>query len=508
MIHSYNGAMAEVPVKLYTAAQVRGIDSAAIDGLGIPGYELMCRAGRAIVDTAFEHFPGARRWLILCGPGNNGGDGYVTARLATEAGIEVTVCSMVDPKLLKGDAARAYGDWFAKGGHVLQWPLGEDIPCDLALDALLGTGIDREVGGQYRFAIEYLNGLECPKLAIDIPSGLNADNGRVMGCAVRASATVTFVGRKRGMYTLDGPDHCGPVAFDDLALPAEAAEAYAGSAGELLAPDALAGLLTPRLRNTHKGTYGHLLAIGGIGGMSGAVRMCGEAALRSGAGLVTLATDPAHAGVINLARPELMVKDIAEAADLSPLLDDGRVLALGPGLGATDWSRTLLDACLSTRARMVVDADGLNLLAQRAGQGGLERSDWVLTPHPAEAARLLRGTVSEVQGDRVGAAQTIARRYGAVVVLKGCGTIVASPTSEYAICPLGNPGMATAGSGDVLTGIVGAMLCQGLSCFDAAKAGVLAHARAGDLAAESHGQLGMIAGDITGQLSTVWKTVS
>jgi NAD(P)H-hydrate epimerase len=500
--------MADSNCKLYTAAQVRGIDSAAIDGLGIPGYELMSRAGRAIVDTALEQFPQARRWLVLCGPGNNGGDGYVAARLAQDAGVEIRVCSMVDPALLKGDAQKAYDDWIAKGGQVMQWPLNQDIPCDLALDALLGTGIDREVGGAYRHAIAYLNDLECPKLAIDIPSGLNADTGRVMGCAVRAAATVTFVGRKRGMYTLDGPDHCGPVVFDDLAVPPEAPAGFADEAGELLSKATLAALLPPRLRNTHKGTFGHLLAVGGIAGMSGAVRLCGEAALRSGAGLVTLATDPAHAGVINLARPELMVRAIANAGDLLPLLGGEHVLALGPGLGASDWSHDLLDACLGAGAPMVVDADGLNLLAEKAGQGGFRRDDWILTPHPAEAARLLGGNVAEVQSDRVAAAQALAGGYGAVVVLKGCGSVVAAPGGAYAICPLGNPGMATAGSGDVLTGIVGALLCQGLTCHDAALAGVLAHAWAGDLAAANVGEVGMIAGDITANLPAVWEAAT
>ncbi|MGD9021889.1 MAG: NAD(P)H-hydrate dehydratase, partial [Lysobacterales bacterium] len=305
-----------------------------------------------------------------------------------------------------------------------------------------------------------------------------------------------------------GPDHCGPVTFDDLAVPPEAPAGFADEAGDLPSMATLTGLLAPRPRNSHKGTYGHLLAVGGIAGMSGAVRLCGEAALRSGAGLVTLATDPAHAGVINLARPELMVKAIEGAGDLLPLLDDGHVLALGPGLGATGWSRELLAACLDAGVPMVVDADGLNLLAERAGRGEVRRDDWILTPHPAEAARLMGGSVAEVQDDRVAAAQAIARRYGAVVALKGCGTVVAAPGGRYAICPLGNPGMATAGSGDVLTGIVGAMLCQGLSCHDAALAGVLAHARAGDLAAEKVGEVGMIAGDITANLHAVWRAAT
>lgn len=506
MIHRYNEFMSDADYKLYTAEQVRGIDYAAINEIGIAGYELMCRAGKAVVDEAHSHFPFARHWLIMCGPGNNGGDGYVVARLADKAGANVTVCSLTDPEQLKGDAAQAYADWQAAGGEVLEWPLADDVTFDLALDALLGTGIDREPGGTFRQAIAYLNQLDCPKIAIDIPSGLNADTGCVMGCAVQVHNTVTFVGRKRGMYTADGPDHCGHIAFADLAIPAEAAFKYSSDAGSLLSPGFLAEVLSPRLRNSHKGSFGHVLAVGGIKGMSGAVRLCGEAALRSGAGRVTLATDPAHAELVNLSRPELMVKAIAGDAELQSLLSADHVLAVGPGLGVTAWSESLLMTCLGSRAALVVDADGLNLLAEHAKKNATSRENWILTPHPAEAARLLNCEVSEIQQDRILAAITIAKRFAACVVLKGCGTVVASPSGEYAICPRGNPGMATAGSGDVLTGIIAALLGQGLSCFDAAKAGVLAHAVAGDLAADKTGEMALIAGDIINKLPRVWRS--
>jgi NAD(P)H-hydrate epimerase len=508
MIHRYNGVMADINDKLYTAAQVRGIDYTAIHELGIAGYELMCRAGQAVVDTVGRHYPAAGHWLILCGPGNNGGDGYVVARLANEAGVRVTLCSLVDPGRLRGDAALAYADWQTADGETLEWPLPDDMSCDLALDALLGTGIDREVDGSFRQAIDYLNQLLCPTIAIDIPSGLNADTGCVMGCAVQAQVSVTFVGRKRGMYTADGPDFCGQISFDDLAIPALAASKHTGHAGTLLSPDYLAEVLRPRLRNSHKGSFGHVLAVGGIAGMSGAIRLCGEAALRSGAGRVTLATDPAHAGLVNLSRPELMVRGIDGDDELLALLNGDHVVAAGPGLGSTAWSESLLQACLATQAALVVDADGLNLLASQSRQKTFERDHWILTPHPAEAARLLACSVAEIQRDRVLAATTIAKRYGACVVLKGCGSIVADPSGAYAICSLGNPGMATAGSGDVLTGIIVALLGQGLSCFEAACAGVLAHAQAGDLAAENIGEMALIAGDIIDQLPRVWRSAA
>ena len=498
--------MSDACYKLYTAAQVRGMDNAAIHELGIAGYALMCRAGRAVVEVARERHPDAQRWLIMCGPGNNGGDGYVAARLAANTGIDVTVCSMMDPRQLKGDAARAYQDWQAQGGDVLLWPLPEKHSCDLALDALLGTGIDRPVGGEFRGAIAWLNQLDCPRLAIDIPSGLNADTGRAMGCSVQAADTVTFVGRKRGMFTADGPDYCGRITFDDLAIPAEAALASASGAGVLLTGEFLAANLKHRPRNTHKGSFGHVLVVGGLRGMSGAVRLCGEAALRSGAGKVTLATDPAHAAHVNQGRPELMVRAIDAEGALRSLLENDFIVAVGPGLGTADWSRSLLDSCLDSSAPLVVDADAINLLAQRLQQEPISHDRWILTPHPAEAARLLGCSADEVQQDRVGAASRIARRLGACVVLKGCGTVVADASGQYAICAAGNPGMATAGSGDVLTGVIAALLGQGMSCFDAAMAGAVAHAMAGDFAAANLGETGMIAGDITDALPEVWTS--
>ncbi len=494
-------------LKLYTAEQVRGIDYTAIHELGIAGYELMCRAGAAVVANARQHYPSTDCWLVMCGAGNNGGDGYVVARLAKRAGINTHVCSMVDPGNLKGDAAQAYTDWVDAGGSVTQWPESIDISPDLVLDALLGTGIDREVGGHFRDAIEWLNGLDCPILAIDIASGVNADTGCVMGCAVRADNSITFVGRKRGMYTADGPDYCGPVAFDDLGIPEQAADQHSKVAGLLLDGGWLKGQVKPRRRNSHKGNFGHVYAIGGIKGMSGAIRLCGEAALRSGAGLVTLGTDPANAGLLNVNRPELMVKTIDSDNNWIAEIGKNFVIALGPGLGSTAWSELLLHECLANQATMVIDADGLNLLSRKAQQSLLLSPNRVLTPHPAEASRLLGCSVSDIQQDRVTAALELASRYGASVVLKGCGTVIADQDGRYAICPLGNPGMATAGSGDVLTGIIAALLAQGLTCYDAACAGVTVHAMAGDLAARDLGEMSMIAGDIIDYLPDVLREI-
>ncbi len=312
------------------------------------------------------------------------------------------------------------------------------------------------------------------------------------------------------MYTADGPDHCGQIVFDDLGVPVEAARDV-GPGGDLLLEQYLPAVLTPRPRNTHKGRFGRLLVVGGQRGMSGAVHLCGEAALRSGAGLVTLATDPAHAGFVNAARPELMVRAVAGADELKAALEGSQVIAVGPGLGRSDWSRSLLKTCIDSGLPLVIDADGLNLLAEFAAEGWLdsrlrEGHDWILTPHPAEAGRLLACSTDEVQLDRVSAAQRLAGRYQAGVVLKGCGTVVAGPGAAYAICPHGNPGMATAGSGDVLTGVIAALRGQGLESREAARCGVLAHALAGDEAAARLGQMAMVAGDLTQMLSVVWRS--
>jgi NAD(P)H-hydrate epimerase len=478
------------------------MDRAAIHGLEIAGYELMSRAGGAVFDDIRREFPELGRMLVMCGPGNNGGDGYVVARLAREAGIDVTVCSVTDPNRLKGDAETAHAAWIGAGGAVMNRPLTGEAQYDLALDALLGTGIDRPVHGEIGDAIDFLQAIDCPVYAVDIPSGLNSDTGVVMGTSVRCSHTMTFVVRKRGIYTATGPDYCGRTLFDDLGIPAGVSEKVSGVAGTLLGEGSLAGFLRPRRRDTHKGDYGNVFAVGGIAGMSGAIRLCGEAALRSGAGRVTLVTDPVHAPVINLACPELMVRAVTGGADCLP--GGEKVIAVGPGLGNTGWSRELFKACIDDGAPLVVDADGLGLLAQGSGKS---RDHWILTPHPGEAAQLLSTSTASIQQDRVTAAQEIARRFRACVVLKGCGTVVADADGRYAICENGNPGMATAGSGDVLTGVIVALLGQGLSVFEAACTGALAHAMAGDLAVRKTGEMALLAGDITKNLANVWKTI-
>jgi NAD(P)H-hydrate epimerase len=468
----------------------------------------MERAGRAVFDAARQAFPEAERYLVLCGGGNNGGDGYIVARLALEAGLRVDVCALKKPAELSGDAATAAQRWREAGGRPLSWPVDDLGQYDLVFDALLGTGLDREPAGAYAEAIEAANHSEAFVLAVDVPSGLHADTGVALGTTTIADMTITFIGSKRGLFTADGPDHAGDVLFDDLETP-DAVRDSEPYSGILVQEEIILEKLPPRLLNSHKGSYGWLLVVGSDAGMSGAVRLCGEAALRSGAGKVTIATRAAHADLINVGCAELMVRAVEKASDIDELLSSVDVIVTGTGLGQGRWSSELLNACLHAGKPTVVDADGLNLLAQGSGASvsGRGANRLVLTPHPAEAARLLGCSTPAVQKDRIGAAQEIAAALSAVVALKGCGTVIADADGRYAICPLGNPGMATAGSGDVLSGVIAAMLAQGLEPWDAALTGVAAHAAAGDLAAGQGGQRGMLASDITAWLPAVLNPV-
>ncbi len=480
-----------MPTTVYDAEGVRALDRCAIERQGIPGYTLMCRAGTALLAAVEAEFPSSSRLLVVCGAGNNAGDGYVLARLAREEGYHVVVSALVPPSSLGGDAARAWQDFAADGREAVQWAPALLADADLVVDAILGTGLTRDVDGRFAAAVDAINEAGTPVLAVDIPSGLDADNGRIRGTAVEADATVTFVGLKVGLVTGAGPDLCGQLRYSDLDVPADCA-GVAEPVLRRLSETALAGLLPRRSRSAHKGLFGHLLIVGGSPGMGGAVRLAGEAALRTGAGLVTIATHPCHAAVVTGGRPELMCRGVEQGDDLEPLISRATHLALGPGLGTGGWGREMFAAALAAGLPAVLDADALNLLAEAPRRSG----DWILTPHPGEAGRLLETGTGDVQADRMAAAATISGRYGGVAVLKGAGTLVAAGDGEApAICTHGNPGMASPGMGDVLTGIVGALLAQGLAPRTAAETGVLVHALAGDAAARD-GERGLVAGDL------------
>lgn len=483
-----------MPVDIYSVATVREIDRSAIEGEGIPGYTLMTRAGAAAVTEARERFPDARRWQIVCGAGNNAGDGYVVARLAASEGIAVSVVAVVDPESLAGDAATAYGEFAAEGGVVTAWSGQLDPDADLIMDGLLGSGLERDVEGDFALAVAAVNSHTAAVIALDIPTGIHGDTGNVMGFAVRADCTVTFVGLKAGLYLSDGADYCGDIVFSDLGVPPKCRQ---GCQPEFrrIDDDHLRKNLGPRCRTAHKGDFGHVLVIGGGPGMPGAVRLCAEAALRAGAGLVSIATHPDHAALIVATRPELMSHGIAGAGDLEVLLDKADVVALGTGLGRSEWAAGLMALLKSDERLAVWDADALNWLAE-SRQFSEKR---VITPHPGEAGRLLDCTAADVQTDRRKALSDLRGRYGGVAVLKGSGTLVSASSGIPWLCSAGNPGMAAPGMGDVLTGIIAALLAQGLTPEDAATVGVAVHARAGDLGAAG-GERGLLASDLLGEL--------
>lgn len=491
--------MPELPTELYTAAQVRELDRLAIEEHGIPSLTLMERAGADALDALTTRYPGARRPVVLCGGGNNAGDGYVLARVARQAGLEVRVIALVEPERLKGDAAASAQKYLEAGSVETILAIND---ADVIVDALLGSGLNRPVEGVFAEAIELVNLSAAPVLALDIPSGLNADTGARLGNAVKADATITFIGLKRGLFTAQGPEFCGEVLFSDLGTPAAphatppatpyvAPHAPIDAEVRLIRHGEVMRKLPPRPRHAHKGRYGHVLVIGGDYGCQGAAILAGSAAARTGAGLVTVATRPEHARTIPLFRPELMTAAVSAAQDLDGLLNRVSVVAIGPGLGQSDWAISLFAKALQTRLPLVVDADALNLLAHEHQR----RENWILTPHPGEAARLLGTTSAKVQADRFAALTSLREKFGGTVALKGAGSLIAGATGPVRLNRTGNPGMAAGGMGDVLTGIIAGLVAQGMEQNAAATAGVYLHGHAADQCA-GDGERGMLAGDL------------
>ncbi|MCP5416392.1 MAG: NAD(P)H-hydrate dehydratase [Chromatiaceae bacterium] len=480
-----------LPHALYRAVQVRELDRITIEEFGIPGRTLMERAGAAAFALMRERWPDARDITLLSGIGNNGGDAYVVARLALEQDYTVRLLQLGDPGRLKGDALESAMAYRTAGGEVLPFNDGLPVRTHLIVDGVFGTGLEREVSGFWRDALEAVNRHPAPVLALDIPSGLHADSGEVLGVAIAADTTISFIGLKQGMFTGRGPDYCGEIRFSALEVPAAIYARQILSARRLDWAQQVS-LLAPRKRTAHKGEFGHLLVIGGSPGYSGAVRLAAEAGARCGAGLVSVATHPDHAAVLNLTRPELMCHQVSSSAELTPLIDKASVIAVGPGLGQSLWSRELLGAALNADVPLVVDADALNLLAGES----LKRDAWILTPHPGEAARLLGKSSHRVQADRFAAAAELQERFGGVVVLKGAGTLILDARQPApGICSEGNPGMASGGMGDVLTGVIAGLLAQGFSLVDAATIGTCLHAAAADRVALT-GERGMLAADL------------
>ena len=460
---------------LYTAEQSRDIDRMIIAQTPIAGYELMQRAGRACFSHLIGHRPQARSIVVYAGIGNNGGDGYIVADLLRRAGRQVKVCQLGDTGTIEGDALQACNDYLAAGGERIG--ADQTIEADLIVDAVFGSGLNRDLSEQALAWIERINRLQLPVLSVDIPSGLDADRGCARPIAVNADITVSFITRKRGMYTADGKNHCGQIIFEDLQS-REDIVAQIEPDCRLLNHDEAIEWLPPRRRDTHKKACGHVLIIGGNHGMAGAVCLAGKAALYSGAGLVGVLSHAQHSTAVTTVCPSLMAHDAACAETTKRLINRCNIVVIGPGLGTDAWALALMADVLDSDKPLVVDADALHLLAEDP----LKSERWILTPHPGEAAHLLHTTTHEVQRDRFAAAQNIQTRYGGVCVLKGAGTVVASDEHTI-VCEGGNPGMSSAGMGDILSGVIASLQGQGLTRVKAALLGTCAHARAGDLAA-------------------------
>lgn len=483
--------MLNLPHELYTAEQTRELDRIVTEQHNISAAKLMARAGAAALESIKHFWPQAERILVVCGSGNNGGDGYELARQALAAEYRVCVYELGRVDKMSEETLAAREALEATGNEIHRF---EDcLPStDVLVDALFGTGLDREVSGAYARVIEAINDTKrTPVLSLDIPSGIHSNTGSVLGIAVKASVTISFLGLNKGLFTGDGPNYCGHVCFDSLHVPSSVYKEFTPIARRVsLEQDAIE--LAPRERTGHKGLYGHLLIIGGDFGMPGAARVAAEAGARVGAGLISIATRSTHSPTLNLARPELMCHGVENSAELTPLCEKANALAVGPGLGQSNWSQSLFLKAIETNLPMVVDADALNMLSQNPRH----HDNWILTPHPGEAARLLGCSSKEIQADRFEAVRQIHQRYGGVVVLKGSGTLIYNGEPPTRLSTWGNPGMASGGMGDALAGVIGGLLAQHFSLTDAACIGVTLHGMAADKAAEQDGERGMLAMDL------------
>lgn len=472
---------------LLDAAALRGVETRAAASLG-DAFELMRRAGQVAWRETLEHWPQARSIVVVCGPGNNGGDGYVFARHALMSGRQVEVVRLATHEPRGELALRACKDFQTASGRIDVFE-GRLPGADLVVDAIFGIGLSRAPDAATTALIDAINAHPAPVFSLDVPSGVDCDLGSVPGTAVSATRTIEFLARKKGLRTGAALDHVGTLSLATLELPSTR---DAAGAAELLEADDLSRWLRPRKRDSHKGTNGRVLCVGGDSGGGGAILLCAEAALRCGAGLVDIATRATHVPAALARLPEALVHAPRGASGFEALLERASVIAVGPGLGQREWGSALLGRALAAGRPLVLDADALNLLA--ASTASLPE-DCVLTPHPGEASRLLGRSTADVQRDRYGAARELSERHRCVVVLKGAGTIVASPDQLPRVVAAGNPGMAVGGMGDVLTGAIAALRAQGVPAFDAASAGALLHAVAGDAAADN-GQRGLLPSDL------------
>jgi NAD(P)H-hydrate epimerase len=481
----------ELPLPLYSCEDVKTLDRLALEKYHLTPYQLMCRAGQAAWNNLTQIWPHATRIIILCGKGNNGGDGFVLARLAKAQACVVILYQVgeVDESTLPPTALQARKDWLASGGEITQFT-GQLLQGDVIVDALLGTGTHLPLAADFQNAIASINQSKCPVLSLDLPSGLDADTGIFYEAVVAATATITFVGMKIGLLVGMAVEVVGDLYFDNLGVSLNE-QSLTPKGWRIEYQECIKKL--PRLQLTsHKGNRGHVLIVGaGLINYSGAVCLSGEAALRSGAGLVSIVSAVESMPLLTRAPAELMCYGFKKPKEMAALLEKASCIVVGPGLAQTAWSKKFFAAAIATNKPLVVDADGLYWLAKYPRR----KENWILTPHPGEAARLLDTSTASIQADRIGAAKKLREKFGGVVVLKGAGTIVIDEGDKICINAGGFPGLSTAGTGDVLSGLIGALVAQGLSLSDSACLGTSVHTNAAQLE-QSMGARGMIASDL------------
>ncbi|WP_188093558.1 NAD(P)H-hydrate dehydratase [Marinobacter salinexigens] len=498
-----------LPDALFSADAVRAIDRYVIEQQGVDGFELMQAAARAAFHRLVQRWPESGPILVLCGSGNNGGDGYLVAANAARHGLEVRCLSVAPADKLSGDARKAWQKAVDDGVSILALGGLDAAALDqlfsgsgLIVDAMLGTGVSGAPREPFSAMIARCNGAGVPVLAIDLPSGLNATTGAVDGEVVRADMTVTFIGLKAGLFTGHGPAVSGLVQFDALGV-----EQGASDSGECPIATRRDWLSTrrwlmPRPANAHKGRFGHVLIVAGDRGFGGAGLMAAEAAGRSGAGLVSLATRPEHVSAALARCPSVMVHGVIHGSELPPLLEPADVIVCGPGIGRSAWGQQMLEQVLASGKAQVLDADALNLMSSRVA---IRADGRVLTPHPGEAARLLGCLVPEIEADRISAAKKLQSLYGGVVLLKGAGTVIATGDAPVDLVSGSNPGMATGGMGDVLAGVIGALYAQLGDPAQAAILGASVHLAAADRASQERGYIGLLPTDVIDALPMVFK---
>jgi hydroxyethylthiazole kinase-like uncharacterized protein yjeF len=508
-------------MKVVTAEQMQELDRKSIEVYRIPGIVLMENAGRGAVEVITNHFPEIQKKTIaiIAGKGNNGGDGFVMARYLLNLGISVKVFLLTDPKSLRGDAEINFNIFHHMKGEIIPVPSSKDYQkvkkslenFDLLIDGIFGTGLDAEVRGYYREVIDHLNTLQKPIVAIDVPSGLDADTGKPLGTAVRASLTITFGLPKVGHLVSPGIDYVGSLKIVDIGIPRRLVEEEKIQTHLLEQEPLQKWLSVPRRANTHKGDYGHLLVIAGSIGKTGAAAMACEAALRMGAGLVTLAIPKSLNSIMEVKLTEVMTEPLPETPKqtlslrafntILRLCENKKAVVIGPGIGTYKETQSLiLKLIKALDLPIILDADGLTSLATQPKSLLAAKRPLILTPHPGEMARLIQSTVKEVQEDRIGVSKNFSQSHRIYLVLKGHRTLIATPKGEVFINPTGNPGMASGGTGDVLTGMIGGLICQGFDILPSLQMSVYLHGWAGDEVARELGEKSLIATDIIKKL--------